>query len=195
MQDQNDTPQWTSYFTSCLSNFFFYLLLSTCRIWQRHKFAGAMSLQASAWSMIWGEGLSFLRSKSIFMATLLTLRTMPSFFCLTACFQIFLLRFCCRYHLQEYVSRVSLTSTKKAMKVVNFCDQHGFTQQGNIILDFAWELLLIEFFFLFCLHIILENVFHIETKNNNNRKNKKKGTHVGRSNSVLLASVYLFTLT
>ena len=60
---------------------------------------------------------------------------------------MFIAFFCCRYHLQEYISRVSLTSTKKAMKVVNFCDQHGFTQQGNIILDFAWELLLIEFFF------------------------------------------------
>ena len=135
-----------------------------------------------------------LHSKFIFMATLLTLRMMPSFFCLTACFQIFWLRFCCRYHLQEYISRVSLTSTKKAMKVVNFCDQHGFTQQGNIILDFAWELLLIEFFFLTCLDIISEDVFHMETKNINNRKNKKKGKHVGRSYSMHLASVYLFTL-
>ena len=108
------------------------------RFWQRHKFVQAMALQASACSMIWGEGLSFLRSKSIFIATLLALRMMPSFFCLTACFQIFWFRFFCRYHLQEYISRVSLTSTKKAMKVVNFCDQHGFTQQGNIILDFAW---------------------------------------------------------
>ena len=117
------------------------------------------------------------------------------FFCLTACFQIVWLRFCHRYHLQEYISRVSLTSTKKAMKVVNFCDQHGFTQQGNIILDFAWELFLIEFFFLTCLDIISEDVFHMKTENINNRKNKNKGKHVGRSYSMQLASVYLLRLT
>ncbi|XP_067946539.1 nuclear pore complex protein Nup85-like isoform X2 [Watersipora subatra] len=37
------------------------------------------------------------------------------------------------FHLQEYLTRVSLTSTKKALKVLNVCERHGFTQQAASI--------------------------------------------------------------
>lgn len=35
-----------------------------------------------------------------------------------------------RYHLQEYLARLPLASTRQALKVLSVCETHGFTQQG-----------------------------------------------------------------
>ena len=46
-----------------------------------------------------------------------------------------------------------------------------------------------DFFLLYCLHIISENLFSYGDHKHKNLKNKKKGKHVGRSDSMQLASV------
>ncbi|KAF6026163.1 NUP85 [Bugula neritina] len=38
-----------------------------------------------------------------------------------------------RYHLQEYLARLPLASTRQALKVLSVCETHGFTQQASSI--------------------------------------------------------------